>query len=310
MSDFAVKLQDETIGCRLAKSKFGASKALERGHQDRAADLFEARASELTARKRVIAKGNKAWKDVVSILGDATRYWQSVSVPYPEDGVRLIRKSSVSEFVDQMAKYRIELASAVVELDAALELIKAERREALGQLFNPADYPETFADSFDLSWSFPVLEPSEHLKKISPKLYEEERSRVNAEFTKAIAMAEEAFATELKKLLEQVANKIANKADTKKAVLDEKVFAKLKTFVDRFKSLNCGSNAELQQLVEQAQGLVGGSVGSKGKLALEDVASEFGKLSQNVDEVVVIKSRKVFLQDEATDAVVDAVDAA
>lgn len=305
MSEFGSKLAAETIGCRLEQSKFGATKAMSRDQTRQTAEVFDAVPTEVTGRKRLIARREKAWQKVTAILTTAKNYWKAMTVPYPDDGVRLIRRDTVEEFNAEMTKLNSKLGQAVSELDEAIGAIKSERQVALGELYNDADYPTSFDGAFAIAWSFPSLEPSEHLKKLSPAIYQAECERVAAQFSQAVSLAESAFADELKKLLESVANKIDTKSDTKKPKLDDKVFVKLVEFVNRFRMLSVGSNESLESLVQQAEQLVKGSVGSSGMMNLQTVSEKFGELSKVVDQAVVIRPRRKILLDssnETTDA--------
>ena len=76
-------------------------------------------------------------------------------LPFPEPGVRLIRRDKIEEFVGLMEEYRAELADAVANLDRHYGELKAAAAERLGRLFNPGDYPETLIGLFDVSWDFP-----------------------------------------------------------------------------------------------------------------------------------------------------------
>ena len=68
-----------------------------------------------------------------------------MSLPFPEPGVRLIRRDQIDEFVSLLEAYRGELADAVANLDRHYEELKATAAERLGRLFNPADYPRAWS---------------------------------------------------------------------------------------------------------------------------------------------------------------------
>ena len=78
-----------------------------------------------------------------------------MSLPFPEPGVRLIRRDKIDEFVGLMEEYQAELAEAVANLDRHYGELKSAAAERLGRLFNPGDYPETLVGLFDVSWDFP-----------------------------------------------------------------------------------------------------------------------------------------------------------
>ena len=96
---------------------------------------------------------------MTAVRGKIHGYWRSLSLPYPEPGVRLIKQEKVEEFASQMADYRAELEDAVRNLDAHDAELKQAAAERLGSLFNAADYPETLVGLFGVSFDFPSVEP-------------------------------------------------------------------------------------------------------------------------------------------------------
>ena len=84
-------------------------------------------------------------------------------MPFPEAGVRLIKHEQVEGFDQQMADFKAELEDAVRNLDQCFGEMKQAAAQRLGSLFNPADYPETLAGLFGVSWDYPNIEPPDYL---------------------------------------------------------------------------------------------------------------------------------------------------
>src|SRR5437870_1573978 len=101
--DLAQKLRQETAGCRLQMSKWGISKALTQGQVNQSAELFHSDAQFLRASKRLIDPKHPAWRKVTEIRSRMVAAWKSTTLPYPEDGIRLIRKLHVEGFNAKMA---------------------------------------------------------------------------------------------------------------------------------------------------------------------------------------------------------------
>src|ERR1700712_5390293 len=123
-----------------------------------------------------------------------------MSLPFPEPGVRLIRRDQVEDFVGLLEEYRVELLDAVANLDLHYGELKQAASERLGRLFNPGDYPGTLLGLFHFARDFPRLEPPSYLMELNPALYEAERARVAARLDEAVQMAEQAFLEEFSKL--------------------------------------------------------------------------------------------------------------
>src|SRR6185312_579831 len=144
-------------------------------------------------------------------------------LPFPEPGVRLIRRDKIDEFVNLMGEFRAELADAVADLDRHFGELKQAAAERLGRLFNPGDYPETLIGLFDVSWDFPSMEPPDYLQELNPALYEAERARVAARFDEAVHLAEQAFLDEFAKVVGHLSERIAGASGTPKVFRDSAI---------------------------------------------------------------------------------------
>ena len=162
---------------------------------------FDAEGQYLSAGKKLLDTRHSAFRAVTSIRTKIASTWKSMSLPFPEPGVRLIRRDQIEEFVALLEAYRIELAEGVVNLDLHYGELKQTASERLGRLFNPGDYPETLIGLFDVAWDFPSVEPPDYLRDLNPALYEAERARVAARFDEAVQLAEQAFLDEFAKLV-------------------------------------------------------------------------------------------------------------
>ncbi len=94
----------------------------------------------LSAAKKLIDTSHSAYKAVTAIRGRASQFWRSLSLPYPEPGIRLIRQDDIALFDVQLTTMQAELAEAVESLNEHFDELKSAARERLGRLFNRADY--------------------------------------------------------------------------------------------------------------------------------------------------------------------------
>lgn len=255
----AQQLREDTAAVRLSRSRFGAKKAITKEQRSSAASIFYAEANMLSASKKLLDTKAPAYKSVTGILSRATELWKSYTVPYPEDGVRLIQRQRVESFQNQMIGLRAELDQAVAALQDEYIELRNKARTALGHLFNPADYPDSLDDEFALAWEFPSVEPPLYLKDLNPRLYEQEAERIRRRFEEAVILTEQAFIEEFAKLLGNLTDKLTGLDDNgcQKTFKDRSV-EKLGEFFERFKALNVRSNPELDALVEQAKNCVSG----------------------------------------------------
>src|SRR3954463_8029294 len=202
-------LRANMAAVRVSFTWLGSRKSLTPEQRAQAAQPFEAEGQYLSAGKKLLDTGHSAFKAVTAIRGKIASAWKGMSLPFPEPGVRLIRRDKIDEFVGFMTDYKAELADAVANLDLHYGELKAAATERLGRLFNPGDYPETLVGLFAVSWDFPSVEPPDYLRELNPSLYEAERARVAARFDEAVRLAEAAFVEEFSKLVGHLTERIS-----------------------------------------------------------------------------------------------------
>jgi hypothetical protein len=111
---------------------------------------------------------------------------------------------------------------------------------------------------FDVVWDFPSVEPPAYLQQLNPQLYDQECQRITSRFNEAVQLAETAFTEELAKLVSHLTERLSGVDDGKPKVFRDTAITNLTEFFERFKHLNIRSNEQLDQLVNQAQGIVRG----------------------------------------------------
>ena len=109
----ADRLRAETAAVRVSFTWFGTRKALTAGQKAEAAEAFGAEGKFLSAGKKLLDTRHPHFKAVTSVKGQATAYWRSISLPYPEPGLRLIRRDQIADFTGTMTEFKRELDRAV-----------------------------------------------------------------------------------------------------------------------------------------------------------------------------------------------------
>ncbi len=94
---------------RVSFSWLGTRKSLTPEQRSQAARPFDAEGQYLSAGKKLLDTSHSAFKAVTAIRGKIASTWKSMSLPFPEPGVRLIRRDQVEEFTTLMTDYRTEL---------------------------------------------------------------------------------------------------------------------------------------------------------------------------------------------------------
>jgi hypothetical protein len=188
---FAAQLAENTLVVRLSKSHLGVYKALNAEQHRQQAELFNADAEYVKGRKKLFNTRHEKIQRVGHLLLEATEYWKSATRPYPEPKMRLIARDKVDEF-DRAMEARLDaITDAIAEAEEVYQdEIIPQQRERLGDLFDRNDYPSTLVGQWSLDWDWPTVEPSDELKELHPRLYEQERQRAEARWNEAVRLTE------------------------------------------------------------------------------------------------------------------------
>ena len=295
----AQRLRRTMAAVRVSVRWFGIRRTLTPEQKAEAAEPFNAEASFLSAGKKLLDNSHPAFKSVTAVKNKVISFWKSMSLPYPESGIRLIRQDKIDEFAAQMREFQEELAEAVENLDRQYSELKSVARQRLGSLFNAADYPDSLADMFAIEYDFPSVEAPSYLEQLNPALYEEECRRVQSRFDEAVRLAEEAFCAELAKLVSHLTERLSGQDDSKPKVFRDSAVENLTEFFSRFRQLNVRSNEQLDGLVADAQRIIRGvdpqSLRDNAALR-QHVATEMSRVQSVLDGRLVDKPRRNILR--------------
>jgi hypothetical protein len=295
----ADRLRTSMAAVRVSISWFGTRKALTVEQKAEAAEPFNAEAKFLSAGKKLLDISHPAYKAVTAVRGKVQSYWKSMSLPYPEPGIRLIKQDKIEEFAGKMQEFQQELAEAVEALDRRFAELKATARQRLGSLYNSSDYPASLRGLFEIGYDFPSVEPPDYLSQLNPALYEEECRRVQQRFDEAVRLAEEAFIAELAKLVSHLTERLSGSDDGRPRIFRDSAVENLTEFFQRFRQLNVRSSEQLDNLVADAQRVIRGvdPQDLRDNQGLrQHVATEMSRVSSVLDGLLVDRPRRNILR--------------
>ena len=284
---------------RISFEWFGTRKSLTRDQKTQAAESFGAEGTFLSAGKKLLDTGHPRFRAVNAVRQRVRTYWTSISLPFPEAGIRLLRQDALTAFQEQMNLFVVELNEAVSQLDEQYLSLKSAARERLGSLFNDDDYPVSLTGLFEVTWDFPSVEPPDYLRQLNPELYEQECQRVQSRFEEAVRLAEDAFLGELSQLVSHLTDRLSGQVDGRPKVFRDSAIGNLHEFFERFRSLNVRSNEQLDVLVAQCQGIVQGiqprELRKRGELR-QQVASELSGVQAALDGLLIDRPRRQIIR--------------
>lgn len=194
-----------------------------------------------------------------------------------------------------MELHRFELSQAAENLDRHYGDLVDTARRRLGSLFNAADYPATLVGLFEVTWDYPSIEPPAYLQRLSPELYQRECQRVQSRFDEAVQLAEEAFLTELARLVSHLAERLSGSEDGTPKIFRDSAVENLAEFFERFRRLSVRSSDELDELVDQLQSMLRGVRPQqlRGQQQLRShVAQRLENVQSELDELLVDRPRR------------------
>ena len=291
----ASRLQAVAAAVRLSFTWFGTRKTLTADQKAEAAEPFGADMPFLSAAKKLIDTKHPLYRAVTAVRHQAIAYWKNESLPYPEPGVRLVKRERIAVFDERMNSFRRELAVAAEQLDEHFESLKSTARDRLGRLFTASDYPATLVGLFELSWDFPNVQPPDYLQRLNPELYREECRRVQSRFDEALRLAEEAFAQELSRLVGHLTERLAGEEDGRPKIFRDSAVGNLLEFFDRFRALNVHGNEQLDALVAQCRRIIGGIEPRELRESTslrEHIAARLGSVESALDSLLVDRPRR------------------
>ena len=99
-------LREGMAAVRVSFTWMGTRKSLSADQRAEAAQPFDAQGQYLSAGKKLLDTGHPAFKAVTSIKSKITSTWKGMSLPFPEPGIRLIRRDQIDEFVGLLESYQ------------------------------------------------------------------------------------------------------------------------------------------------------------------------------------------------------------
>jgi ElaB/YqjD/DUF883 family membrane-anchored ribosome-binding protein len=284
---------------KLSITWLGIRKTLSPEQRAQAAERFGAEGEYLSAGKKLLDTRHPAFRAVTQVRHQIVAYWRTMTLPYPEPGIRLIKQPDITVFNERLSALRSELQAAVSVLDDHYSELQSAARQRLGRLFNLSDYPTTLRGLFDVCWEFPSLEPAESLLRLCPELYGQECERVRARFQEAVALAEQAFTEELSKLVSRLAERLSGSDDGKPKIFRDSAVENLSEFFQRFQQLSIGSDEELEALVDRAQRVLRGiepqQLRDRTDLR-QRIASQLSGVQSQLEGLLVDRPRRAILR--------------
>ena len=210
------RLRTTMAAVRVSLSWLGVRKTLTAEQKSQAADTFGAEGAFLSAGKKLLDTTHPAFKAVTAVKGRIIALWKSMSLPYPEPGIRLIRQDQIETLQrpDRVAQGRTRRSRPATR--PALRRTEGGGPRPAGIAVQPRRLPGEPAGAvpgrlgLSLRWSRRTIWP-----QLNPDIYQQECERVAARFDEAVQLAEQAFIEELQDLVSHLTERLTGQADNR-----------------------------------------------------------------------------------------------
>jgi hypothetical protein len=116
-SQLIEELRKDTMAVSLKLRRFGKRRSMTVDQVRTSAEAFGADPEYVGGSKRLLNDKHARYKAVSAALSQARATWKALTVPYPEAGKRLMRRSKLAEFEAAMGEHVDALGNAVAALD-------------------------------------------------------------------------------------------------------------------------------------------------------------------------------------------------
>lgn len=219
-------------------------------------------------------------------------------------GMYLIPLSMVDKVDERYKQMERDRQEALRAFLGVYQQRKAEAAQKLGNLYREELYPtvKEIAARFTTSCRWLAFDAPAALESINSDLWKENAKRLEVQMAEAASDMRDALRATMAKYVSWLAERLTGKADDgKRKGIAESKLEDMRTFLANFSALNLTNDAELAQLVDQAQAAMQGIdiktiKGDDG--AREAIRQQFESIQKATDSWVVNKTRVIASDDE------------
>jgi len=296
-SEIVGRLSDTMCGVSLHLKQWRTNKGLNNQQRETMADAFGAVNQSVSGSKKLINTKNESYRAVGRVFNEAYAFWQYHSIPYPQHGMRLQKKSSVSEFRQQFVQFQNRMTLAVDDLERELPSLMEEQKVALGRLYSVADYPRSVSGLYELSFDISDINPPSYLAQMEPELFAEQMERAQERIQHSISLLENEFLKDMNTVVESLVNGLSKTEGGKRKSLRDTSVNRLNEFFSRVNELNLNSSGQINSLIGRARDAMAGRQLTDLKnddSTREDVKTQLEKVKKEVALMIETRTGRQF----------------
>ena len=190
-------------------------------------------------------------EELRTLAGQIRQYFYKVTLPWSDEGYRLLPSHLYFEFTRQMSEFKAAYAGLVREFLDAYPSYREQARSSLGLLYRDGDYPDAsrLAEKFDLATDIIPIPCGEDFRVT---LGAEEKARVAREIDQQVKQSLTRATGELWSRLAQAVSHVGTVLERPKAKLHSSTLRNVTEIADLVPRLNVTCDEELTALAEEA----------------------------------------------------------
>lgn len=237
---------------------------------------------------------------IKTTAGKARCLVKKQALPFPISGLNLVPREQIVTIENQLGDLKEEFNGNVRLFMRNYGLARSEARMALGDLFDPLDYPIDPAERFSFHWQYVNLAMPGNFQMLSPKLYEREREKFLNLMEETRDQAIAALRIEFADLVSHLTDRLGTNGDSKPKILRSSVLQKLNEFLDNFSNRNLFQDNELQEMVMLTQNIINGVdtelLRDNGALR-ESIRQDMAEVKAEIDKSIIdLPRRRIFME--------------
>jgi hypothetical protein len=189
-------------------------------------------------------------EELRALAGQIRQYFYKVTLPWSDEGYRLLPSHLYFEFTNQMSEFKTAYEQLVREFLDAYPTYREQARNSLGLLYRDSDYPDSsgLTEKFDLTTDILPIPCGEDFRVT---LGAEEKARVAREIDLQVKQSLTRATSELWSRLMQAVAHLAATLEQPKARLHTSTLRNVTEIADLVPRLNVTSDEELSALAQE-----------------------------------------------------------
>lgn len=196
----------------------------------------------LIERKHLEAIGKKA--------GEARQEHYRLTLPWADDGSRILPAAMYLEYTSKMSQYRSEFEQLVSDFAQVYPSLVDQARHDLNGLFNAADYPTDISSKFRM---YHKVLPLPSAQDFRVDLSDAELRRVRTQIEETMQETTRAAMADCWKRLYDVISAVSERLNDPKAIFRDSLIGNVRELVSILPSLNIANDPKLNELTESVR---------------------------------------------------------